>query len=99
MFNMHHILVYGRHTATEVIMSQTAKLFINGRSQAVRIPKEFAFEGITELLIRRDGQRLILEPARKNWLTLNEDTEALGDDFLSERPDLFKIDPGRVELK
>lgn len=80
-------------------MSQTAKLFMNGRSQAVRIPKEFAFEGITELLIRRDGQRLILEPARKSWLTLNEDTEALGGDFLSERPDLFKIDPGRVELK
>ena len=80
-------------------MSQTAKLFMNGRSQAVRIPKEFAFEGITELLIRRDGQRLILEPARKSWLTLNEDTEALGGDFLSARPDLFKIDPERVELK
>lgn len=80
-------------------MSQTAKLFMNGRSQAVSIPKEFAFEGITELLIRRDGQRLILEPARKSWLTLNEDTEVLGGDFLSERPDLFKIDPGRVELK
>lgn len=80
-------------------MSQTAKLFMNGRSQAVRIPKEFAFEGITELLIRRDGQRLILEPARKSWLTLNKDTEPLGDDFLSARPDLFEIDPGRVELK
>lgn len=80
-------------------MSRTAKLFMNGRSQAVRIPREFAFEGITELLIRRDGQRLILEPARKSWLMLNEDIEALGDDCLSERPDLFKIDPGRVELK
>lgn len=80
-------------------MNQTAKIFMNGRSQAVRIPKGLAFEGITELIIRRDGQRLILEPAKKSWLTLNEDTEALGDDFLSERPDLFKIDSGRVELK
>ncbi len=34
-------------------MSQTAKLFMNGRSQAVRLPKEFRFEG-TEVLIRQD---------------------------------------------
>lgn len=80
-------------------MSRTAKIFMNGRSQAVRIPKEFAFEGITELVIRRDGRRLILEPAKKSWLTLDDDTEPVGDDFLSERPDLFEISPDRVELK
>ncbi len=34
-------------------MTQTAKLFMNGRSQAVRLPKEFRFEG-TEVAIRRD---------------------------------------------
>ena len=80
-------------------MNRTAKIFMNGRSQAVRIPKEFAFEGITELVIRRDGRRLILEPAKKSWLTLNDDTEPVGDDFLLERPDLFEISPDRVELK
>lgn len=80
-------------------MNQTAKIFMNGRSQAVRIPKGLAFEGITELIIRRDGQRLILEPAKKSWLTLNEDTKPVGDDALSERPDLFAIDPRRFELK
>lgn len=79
-------------------MSRTAKIFMNGRSQAVRIPKEFAFEGITELVIRRDGRRLILEPAKKSWLTLDDDTEPAGDDFLSERPDLFEIDPERVKF-
>lgn len=42
---------------------QTAKLFQNGRSQAVRLPKEFRFEGATEVCIERDGDRVILTPA------------------------------------
>jgi virulence-associated protein VagC len=45
----------------------TAKLFRNGRSQAVRLPKEFRFEG-TELSIRREGDAVILEPLRpRSW--------------------------------
>jgi antitoxin VapB len=39
---------------------QTAKLFQNGRSQAVRLPKEFRFEGESEVFIARDGERIIL---------------------------------------
>lgn len=42
-------------------MESTAKLFQNGRSQAVRLPKAFRFEG-TEVRIRREGERVILEP-------------------------------------
>ena len=42
----------------------TAKLFRNGRSQAVRLPKEFRFEG-EEVSIRREGRRVILEPLRR----------------------------------
>ncbi len=42
----------------------TAKLFRNGRSQAVRLPKEFRFEG-EEVLIRREGESVILEPVRR----------------------------------
>lgn len=84
-------------------MGRTATIFMNGRSQAVRIPEEFAFKGVTKVTIRRDGKRLIIEPAhgpvRKSWLTLDDDTEPAGDDFLSERPDLFEISPDRVELK
>ncbi len=38
-----------------------AKLFANGHSQAVRLPKEFRFVG-TEVKIRRDGDKVILEP-------------------------------------
>jgi len=51
--------------------SQTAKVFWSGRSQAVRLPKEFRF-GTGEVAIRREGQRVILEPPRverdeKGW--------------------------------
>lgn len=40
----------------------TAKLFQNGRSQAVRLPKAYRFEGLTEVCIERDGDRIILSP-------------------------------------
>jgi antitoxin VapB len=40
-----------------------AKLFINGRSQAVRLPKEFRFEG-TEVRVRRAMGGVLLEPVR-----------------------------------
>ena len=56
-----------------------AALFRNGRNQAVRIPREFEMEG-TEVLMRKEGDRLILTPIRKNrlldllasWETLDE---------------------------
>ena len=45
----------------------TAKIFLNGRSQAVRLPKEFRFRG-EEVNIRRSGQKVILEPIpRRPW--------------------------------
>jgi len=46
-----------------------AKLFANGRSQAVRLPREFRFEG-QEVTIRREGEAVILEPvAKRKWPT------------------------------
>jgi antitoxin VapB len=45
-------------------MSATAKLFMHGRSQAVRLPKEFRFEG-TEVRVSKVGDKVILEPAEK----------------------------------
>ena len=44
---------------------QTAKLFMNGRSQAVRLPKAYRFEGVDEVFIERDGDRVILRPNRQ----------------------------------
>jgi antitoxin VapB len=48
----------------------TAKLFWTGRSQAVRLPKEFRFEG-DEVRIRRQGDAVILEPVVKDWAWLD----------------------------
>lgn len=45
-------------------MDSTAKLFKNGRSQAVRLPKEFRLKG-TEVKIRKEGLKVILEPIEK----------------------------------
>ena len=77
----------------------TAKIFRNGRSQAVRIPKDFAFEGVNELTVQKVGQKLILEPIRKSWLTLNDESTPVGDDFLVERPDIFAIDESRARIE
>ena len=46
---------------------QKAKLFWTGRSQAVRLPKEFRFEG-DEVRIRREGQAVVLEPIATDWV-------------------------------
>jgi antitoxin VapB len=62
------------------------KLFKNGRSQAVRIPREFELPG-DEAVIRKEGERLILEPAPRRSLlavlatleTLDEDVSPIAD--------------------
>lgn len=57
------------------------KLFRNNRSQAVRIPAEFALPG-DKVLISRDGDRLILEPVgRKDLLAILAALEPLDEDF------------------
>lgn len=43
------------------------KLFRNGRNQALRIPREFELEG-DEAIIRKEGDRLIVEPLRREGL-------------------------------
>ncbi|MSO52803.1 MAG: AbrB/MazE/SpoVT family DNA-binding domain-containing protein [Acidobacterium sp.] len=52
-------------------MNKVAKLFLNGRSQAVRLPLEFRFPG-TEVRITRQGRGVLLEPVEWNiddWFT------------------------------
>ena len=78
--------------------SNRAKVFWSGRSQAVRLPKEYRFEG-KEVRIRRRGDAVILEPIPTDWRWLDELTAAgpLDADFVEavrerpegqERPDL-----------
>jgi len=47
-------------------MRSTAKVFMNNRSQAVRIPKEFQFS-TSEVFIRKEGEDVILSPRPKDW--------------------------------
>jgi antitoxin VapB len=66
----------------------TAKLFWTGRSQAVRLPKEFRFEG-PEVRIRRHGDAVILEPVASDWRWLDAIVGTLDHDFAeaaTERP-------------
>jgi antitoxin VapB len=57
------------------------KLFRNGRNQAVRIPREFELPG-TDAIMRKEGQRLIIEPAPpKSLLAVLDSLPTLEEDF------------------
>lgn len=57
------------------------RLFRNGRNQAVRIPVEFEIDGV-EAIMRKDGDRLIIEPVRTNqFAALLSSWEPLEDVF------------------
>lgn len=74
---------------------RTAKLFKNGKNQAVRLPKQFEFRGIDEVIIRKEGDTIVLIPIRKTWLSY-ADLAAADDDFMSSRPTL--VDDKRVSF-
>jgi antitoxin VapB len=60
---------------------ETAKVFWSGRSQAVRLPKEFRFAG-AEVRIRRHGNAVILEPLTEDWSWLDALAGKLDEDFV-----------------
>ena len=74
---------------------RTAAIFINGKNQAVRLPKEFEFEGVTEVEICKEGESIVLTPKRKSWTSFAK-VELADEDFLAERPDM--LEKGRVQL-
>jgi antitoxin VapB len=62
----------------------TARLFLNGKSQAVRLPKEFRFRG-DKVFIKRVGNAVVLLPYEASWQTLAESLERFSEDFMAER--------------
>ena len=68
-------------------MTKTAKLFTTGRSQAVRLPKEFRFES-SEVFIRKEGDEVILSEKPVSWEDFFTSSERPTDDFMTERVDL-----------
>ena len=77
-------------------MPRTAKLFWSGRSQAVRLPKEFRMEG-TEVRIRRQGAAVILEPVASDWAWLDAIAGEFSDDFFAAGRGQPELSP-RTEL-
>lgn len=63
---------------------KTAKLFRNGQSQAVRLPKEFRFEG-DFVYVKKSGNAVILLPALDSWDSLVGSLDKFSDDFMTER--------------
>lgn len=60
----------------------TAKIFWSGRSQAVRLPKDFRFD-TAKVNIHRQGSSIILEPIPENWEWLDAICGKLDQDFIS----------------
>ena len=75
---------------------QTARLFVNGRSQAVRLPKEFQFKG-ESVYIQKVGDAVILVPFDKAWETFLHGLNSFSDDFMSEGR-LQELEQRREEL-
>lgn len=46
---------------------RTVSIFKNGNNRAIRLPRDLDFEGVSELEIVREGDTLILRPARPSW--------------------------------
>ena len=68
-------------------MQRTAELFMNNRSQAVRLPKEFQFEA-QEVFIRREGDEVILSARPKDWSAYLASGPVASDDFMQDVEDL-----------
>ena len=62
-------------------MMETAKIFENGRSQAVRLPKKFRFTG-DEVFVQRVGHAVVLLPKEEAWRTFLDGLNSFTDDFL-----------------
>ena len=68
-------------------MTKIVKLFTTGRSQAVRLPKEFRFEG-KEVFIRKENGCVILSEKPESWDQFFASKERATDDFMETRADL-----------
>ena len=89
-------LAYARHMPKEIAMSpeRHVKVFKNGRNQAVRIPREFELSG-EDAIMRKEGNRLIIEPAPpKSLLAVLATLAPLHEDF----PPIEDLNPDPFDL-
>lgn len=62
----------------------SARIFQNGQSQAIRLPKEYRFRG-SKVFLKRMGNAVVLLPEYDSWQPLIDSLAMFSDDFLSER--------------
>lgn len=65
---------------------ETAKVFVNGRSQAVRLPKKFRFD-TDEVIVQQLGDAVLLVPKESLWKTFMEGIDSFTDDVFREGRD------------
>ncbi len=75
----------------------TAKIFENGRSQAVRLPKEYRFSE-EEVFINKIGEIVILIPKSHPWASLTEGIHMFSDDFMADGREDYPMEQEREEL-
>ncbi len=61
----------------------TAKIFENGRSQAVRLPKEYRFKE-NEIIINKIGDIVLLMPKNEEWIAFKQSLDLFSDDFMAD---------------
>jgi antitoxin VapB len=79
--------VYGALEGGIQAMQRRAKVFMNNRSQAVRLPKEFQFNS-EEVFIRKEGEDVILSPRPTNWEPYLDHGPIASDAFMENVEDL-----------
>lgn len=65
-------------------MNHIAKIFLNGRSQAVRLPKEFRFD-CDEVFVRKQGEDIIISPKAATWDLFFDQKSVFDEKFLGDR--------------
>ncbi len=65
---------------------ETAKIFLNGKSQAVRLPKKFRFKGDT-VYIKKQGNAIVLLPTDDSWSSLISSLSEFSEKKVSEELD------------
>jgi antitoxin VapB len=64
-------------------MRRTAKIFMNNRSQAVRLPKDFQFN-TSEVFIRKEGFEVVLSPRPQDWTSYLKEGPVASEDFMRD---------------
>ena len=76
-------------------MTRTAKIFLNNRSQAVRLPKDFQF-AVSEVFISKVGENIVLSPRPPDWGDFLDSGLVAPPDFMNDVEDLPLQERGAI---